>query len=232
MNNPQRLIDRAAQLIKTGRNGAARPILAAVSAMGARDSRAAELGALLDMRDGHLSAARDALDRDLSMWPGHAGLRKLRAELRFNTEDLPGALEDAADCVIQDAHDPAAKALLGMLLLEAGHAQDAILCLAEAVRDAPFHPGYVQAFAQAQEAADDAHGAANTLRLGTANMPGDGSLRSAAVFLAVRQRDFRQAVVLAEAARAAGVADACTFGLLGHALSSLGEHSQIGRAHV
>jgi predicted TPR repeat methyltransferase len=50
-------------------------------------------------------------------------------------------------------------------------------------------------------------------------------MRNAAILLSIRRRDFSQAVRLAEQARSAGVADATTFGLKGHALSSLGEHA-------
>ena len=48
----------------------------------------------------------------------------------------------------------------------------------------------------------------------------------------MRRRDFRQAVRLAEDARRAGIADACSFGLLGHALSSLGQHAEAADAYA
>jgi predicted TPR repeat methyltransferase len=56
-------------------------------------------------------------------------------------------------------------------------------------------------------------------------------LRNAAILICVRRRDFRQAVVLAEQTCAAGIADACSFGLLGHALSSMGRHSEAVNAY-
>jgi predicted TPR repeat methyltransferase len=47
----------------------------------------------------------------------------------------------------------------------------------------------------------------------------------------IRQRDFARAVCLARAAHNAGIADACTFGMMGHALASLGEHGAASRAY-
>ncbi len=231
MNDPETLLAHASRLIGNGRTGAARPLLMAARTLVTDNPRVAELTALLNIREGQLMVARDMLDDDVAAWPMHTGLRKLRAELRFRTDDLPGALEDAADCVIQDSHDPTAKALLGMLLLEVGQAKDAVLCLGEAVRDAPRNPGFIKALATAQEALGDTSTAASTLQSGIQQAPGDGSLRSAAVLLAVRQRNFDEAVELATAARSAGIADACTFGLLGHALSSLGRHTEAADAY-
>jgi predicted TPR repeat methyltransferase len=49
---------------------------------------------------------------------------------------------------------------------------------------------------------------------------------------AMRAQDFARAVDLAEAARRAGAADACVFGLLGHALSILGRHADASEAYV
>ena len=56
-------------------------------------------------------------------------------------------------------------------------------------------------------------------------------MRNAAILLCIRRRDFSQAVRLAEQARSVGVADACTFGMKGHALSSLGDHDQAAIAY-
>lgn len=223
---PDKLLERASWLIGQGRTGAARPVLAAVREMIPPQPRLAELVTLMDMQDGNLEAVRHSLDRDISTWPEYTGLRRLRAELRLRMSDLSGALADAADCVIQAPEDPVAKALLGMMLLEAGQAQDAMTCLREAVGAIPAHPGFVQALAAAQEAVGDLAAASTTLGAGIAAIPGNSALRNAAVLLAVRQRDFLHAVGLAEAARREGVADACLFGLMGHALSSLGRHDE------
>ena len=56
-------------------------------------------------------------------------------------------------------------------------------------------------------------------------------VRNAAILLSIRRRDFIRAVRLAEQARSVGIADACTFGMKGHALSSLGEHEQAALAY-
>ena len=48
----------------------------------------------------------------------------------------------------------------------------------------------------------------------------------------MRRREFDAACRFAERARKAGAADACTFGLLGHALSSLGRHAEAGEAYA
>src|SRR4029077_16936096 len=86
--------------------------------------------------------------------------------------------------------------------------------------------------AAAQEANGDADAALATLNQGIAATPGWVQLRNAAILLSVRRRDFSGAYQLAEAARAAGVADACSFGLMGHALSSLGRHADATEAYA
>ena len=57
-------------------------------------------------------------------------------------------------------------------------------------------------------------------------------LRNAAILLSVRRRDFTIALRLAERGRLGGMADACTFGLRGHALSILGRHAEAGGAYA
>jgi predicted TPR repeat methyltransferase len=54
--------------------------------------------------------------------------------------------------------------------------------------------------------------------------PGDVSFRTASMMIAMRQRQFEKVTSLARAAQQAGAVDACVFGLLGHALSSLARH--------
>jgi predicted TPR repeat methyltransferase len=71
-----------------------------------------------------------------------------------------------------------------------------------------------------------------TLAAGIAAAPYSAALRNAATLLAVRQHDFNAAVQLAEQACSDGVADACLFGLKGHALSSLGRHAEAGDAYA
>ena len=57
-------------------------------------------------------------------------------------------------------------------------------------------------------------------------------LRTAAIMVAMRRREFDRAAELAEAARRDGVADASVFGLRGHALSSLGRHEEANLAYA
>lgn len=223
------LLEQAARLIIAGRGEAARPVLAAV-----RDANAprwAELMGLLELRAGQLAAARAVLDAGIAANPAHGALRRLRAEVCQRQGDLPQALADAADAVLLDRDDPTAKALLGTLLLQVGQAKDAELCLAEAVAARPTQPGFRRALAAAREAMGAPDQAAEVLYQGILAAPHDIALRNDAVLLAVRRRDFSGAVILAEAARKAGVMDACLFGLLGHALSSMDRHADAAGAY-
>jgi predicted TPR repeat methyltransferase len=67
---------------------------------------------------------------------------------------------------------------------------------------------------------------AAVLAAGIARAPHEARLWRELVLLRVRRREFRCAMLLAEQAQRAGVADACVLGLLGHALSSMGRHDQ------
>lgn len=224
-------MDQAESLITTGRTKVARPILAAVRELAPPQPRLTSLFARLEMKEGNLSTALNLLDRDISAWPKSGGLQKLRAELKLQMNDLQGALRDAADCVLQDKEDPAAKALLGMLLLESGQASDAILCLGEAFQDCPNHPGIAQALSAALEASGEVEAAYTVLQSCLAATPGSTALHSAAIMLSVRNRDFLAVIDIAQKACRHGAADACVFGLLGHALSSLGRHEEAADAY-
>lgn len=229
--DPGMLLTRVEQLIDQGRPGAARPLLAAARGLVEPSAGLSVLAARLALSDGMLDNAGAELDRALTLEPGHAGLRKCRAELRQQLGDLEGATRDAAEAVIADRHDPASKALLGMLLIDLGRAVDAIACLAEAVATEPRDAGYREALAQAMTAAGDLDGAMRTLLDGIAIVPGSTATRNAAILLCIRRRDFVQAERLAEQSRLDGVADASTFGLKGHALSSLSRHAEAASAY-
>src|ERR1035437_7533372 len=73
------LTRRVADLIDTGRIGAARPLLAAARRMAPSSPRLAGLSALLALREGRLDLAQAELDRAIADAPEHAGLRKYRA---------------------------------------------------------------------------------------------------------------------------------------------------------
>ena len=223
------LLERAAQLITAGRAEAAWPVLQAARDPGC--PRWAELAALLQLRAGQPAVARELLDGAIELSNDNAALRRLRAEVLQRLGDLRGALADAAEAVILDRADATAKALLGALLLQAGQADDAIACLDEAVAQEPARPSFRRGLAAALESAGHQAQAAAVLADGIAAVPAELSLRNEAVLLAIRQRDFRGAIALAEAARRDGVVDACLFGLLGHAHSSIGEHATAADAY-
>ncbi len=229
--NSETLTLQVAEMIAAGRLGVARPLLAALRQMSPASARLAELSAALAMRENRLDDARDELDQAILIQPDRPSLRILRAQLRVDLGDLIGAAQDAAEAVVLDRADPSAKALLGMLMLELGHPEDARACLAEAVDASPTNPSFREGLAAAEEASLDPDAAAATLAAGIALTPGRVELRSAAILLHVRRRDFATAVRLAEDARMEGIADACVFGLKGHALSSLGRHEEAGDAY-
>ncbi len=226
------LTGRAAQLVATGRIGAARPLLAAARRLAPGSIVVAELGARLALRADTPDEAVLELDQAIEAAPQHPGLRKSRAELRRQAGNIEGAARDAAEAVVSDRKDLAAKALLGVLMLELGRTADAVACLAEASGAAPGNPGFAAGLASAQEAAGDPDAALATLLRCVDAAPTRIDPRNAAILLCVRRRDYRQAVRLAQETWRAGIADACSFGLLGHALSSLGQHAEATDAYA
>jgi predicted TPR repeat methyltransferase len=213
-------------MIQHGRVLAARPLLAALRKVTAPCAELDELTGLLLLREGRVADALAELDAAIDKIPDAAGLRLCRAEARMQINDFAAAAADAAEAVILSPRTSQAKALLGVILIEMGRPIDAIACLAEAVAADPRRPAYRQGLAQAQERAGDPAAAAITLQEGMRLAPGSDALRTAAIMQAMRRRDFAAAAAIAEAARRDGVADACVFGLLGHALSSLGRHEE------
>ena len=226
------LTDRAAQLVAAGRIGAARPLLAAAKRLAPGSIRLADISARLALRSNMTDAGAAEIDEAVEAAPEHAGLRKRRAELRRQAGDIEGAAHDAAEAVVLDRKDAGAKALLGVLMLELGRTTDALACLAEAFGTNPGNPGFAAALATAQETAGDPDGGLATLLRCVEAAPGRIDPRNAAILLCVRRRDYRQAARLAEDTRRAGIADACSFGLLGHALSSLGQHAEAVDAYA
>jgi predicted TPR repeat methyltransferase len=227
----QTLCRRVGQLIDSGRFGAARPLLAAARRLSPPSPDITILGARLAVGEGGPEIATAELDAGIAVWPSHAGLRKARADARSKIGDIEGAARDAAEAVIFDPADPQAKAILGAALLALGRAADAVACLSEAVEAQPSHVVYRETLAKAMQAAGDADGALRILADGIALSPGSVALRNAAILLCLHRRDFTRADRLAEQARAAGIADACTFGMKGHALSSLGRHDDAATAY-
>jgi predicted TPR repeat methyltransferase len=229
--DPDHLARRVREMIDNGQLNAARAVLAAVRRLSPPGPATAELAARLAIAAGQSDVAAAELDAAVAADPGHAGLRRLRADVRHRRgEHVPAAI-DAAEAVVLDPHDASGKAILGVLMTELGRPADAVACLAEAVAAEPANPAFVEALAAAQAAGGATDLAAETLAAGIARCPGRVDLRNAAVLLAIRRRDFAAAEALAEAARRAGIADACLFGLLGHALSCLGRHADAADAY-
>lgn len=226
------LMRRATALVDAGRTGAARPLLATVRRLAPPSPAAAHLAARIALQDGAVKEASIELDAALHMAPENAELRIARAELRQQMGDLDGAARDAAEAVILDRHNATAKVLLGLLLLQLGFLAEATACLEEAAAAEPGNPAFHRALALAQGTAGDLDGALATLEAGIAAAPSSLELRNEAVMLCIRRRDFATADRISDEARKAGIADACTFGLRGHALSSLGSHDEAADAYA
>ena len=222
---------RAAQLIIAGRRGAARQLLAAAQALSPPSPELTLIGARLALRTGAWQQAMEELDTGIAAAPSHAGLRKCRADVRQRMGDHEGAARDAAEAVIFDRTDPQAKAILGAAMLDLGRPADAVACLTEAVAGAPMDLDYREALSSALEQLGDSDAALLVLTHGIDQCPASIAMRNAAILLCVRRRDFTQAVRLAESARSLGIANACTFGLKGHALSSLGRHDEAATSY-
>lgn len=226
------LTRRIREMISGGRVHAARPLLGALRKLSPPTAELAELEARLLLREGRLEAALEQLDAAISSAPETLGLRICRADARMQANNIIGAAADAADAVILEPSNAQAKAMLGAILIEMDRPQDALPCLREAVAAEPRRTSYRQALATAQERTGDRMAAATTLDDGIRSNAGDVGLRTAAIMVALRDRSYERAFDLAEAARRDGVADACVFGLQGHALSSLGRHEQAGEAYA
>ncbi len=219
-------------LAVSGRPDAARPLLAAVRRLGGDAEAVDALEAALLLRAGQLTEALALLDAAIDHAPASAAMRLLRTEARLLTDDPAGAAQDAAEAVLAEPANAAAKAALGIALADLGCLADALACLVDAMRVEPASPGIRLALARAQEVTGDVEAARATLHGGIALAPHSLVLRNAAIRLAIAQRDFTAAIDLAETARRAGLLDACLFGMLGHALSSLGRHVEAAEAYA
>jgi predicted TPR repeat methyltransferase len=228
---PDVLTRRVREMVGAGRLLAARPLLAALRSMGVAAAETAEIEGRLLLREGRLADALAVLDAALANGPA-AALHLSRAEARMQADDAAGAAADAAEAVILARTDPQAKAVLGVALIELGRPDEAMPCLRAAIAARPDRPGYRQALAAAQERCGRPDEAAATLAEAARHAPALPALRTAAIMLALRRRDFAAAAALAEAARRDGAADACVFGLRGHALSSLGRHREAADAYA
>jgi predicted TPR repeat methyltransferase len=225
------LLHRADSLLAKGRSGAARPLLNAAMHRTSESPATFGLEARLLECEGRPAEALAVLERAVAAFPGSVQLRMSRAAARCRANDLAGAAADAAEAVCLAPRLARAKAVLGASLLALGQFADARACLSEAVAAEPADVGYRLALARAQEADGDAEAASRTLEEGIARRPDHIELRSSAILLRLRRGEFQAAEQLAEAARRSGVVDACVFGLLGHARSSLGRYGEAAEAY-
>ena len=230
--DPLALVQRVGALIEAGRAAAAAPLLAAARRLIEPSPELSQLAARLAESQGSLDLARAELDAAIVNEPGHAALLKQRASLCQRMGDLDRAARDASEAVILNPADPDAKALLGSTLLSLGRSAEAVICLAEACASTPGNAAFREALAIATETNGDPALALDILRAGLSPAGGALNLRNAAILFCIRHRDFTTAITLAEEGRAAGTVDACLFGLQGHALSSLGQHTEAAEAYA
>ena len=225
------IVQRGRELLAAGRLGAAKPLLAAAHSLLGMTTEVASFAAQTAMAEGRHDLALKVLDGAIQQAPTHVPLRLARAELLWHQHDLDGAMRDAAEAVVAEPDSHQSKALLGMLLLEQRRFAEAVACLTEAVAVSPSRPAYREALATACEGSGAVDDALAVLDDGIRLAPASVSLRNAAILIQIRQRNFQAAIDRAEAGRAAGMADACLFGLMGHALSSLGQHEKATEAY-
>lgn len=225
------LCQRAAALIDAGRINAARPLLTAVRAIAGGSPACIQLSVRIAAADGDWTRVLNELDTAIAAEPEDNILRKFRAEARHRTGDIEGAARDAAEAVVLNRDDPRAKAMLGAALLDLGLLPDATACLNEAVIAAPTEPLYREALSAALERGGDPAAALEVLTTGITICPASLSLRNAAILLCLRRRNFMKALDLAETARKAGVLNAETLGMKGHALASLCRQDEANLAY-
>jgi len=230
--DPLILAAKIRSLLDRGRPGAARPLVAALRPSGATVELAAELDARLLAAEGRGAEAIAVLDAGLSQTGPSHSLHLARAEQRLLAGDLPGAAADAAEAILLDPRSPAAKALLGRALLQLGHAADALACLDEALAAMPRAVSTRLDLVVALDAVAEREWGDAVIAGGIALDPGNPSLHSAALLRCIRFGEFTAAVAMASVASKEGALDACGFGLMGHALSSLGRHAEAGQAYA
>lgn len=222
---------RAELLVDAGRFDVARPILAAVQASASPCDKLTLMEARLAVADGDLEAAIRLLNDAIGITPRNEELRKFRADVLRRMGDFECAARDAAEALAFRPVDPQAKAILGAALIGLNQIDSAIKCFQEAVRAEPKDIRYREALAAALEKAGRDDDAFSVLIDGIALCPANVSMRNAVILLSVRRRDFNGALEHVERARSLGLADACTFGMKGHALSSLGQQDEASVAY-
>jgi len=230
--DPGILAAKARAFLSQGRPGAARPIVAALRAVGGDAALTAELEARLLLAQGRAAEGIAELGRALDQLGPSSALHATRAELHLLAGNLVGAAADSAEAVVLDAGCPAAKAILGHALLRLGRPADAVACLDEALRATPNAVATRLDLVMALDAIAAPELGDAVIAGGIALAPRDAGLRNAAVLRSIRAGNLASALATALDARRDGLLDACGFGLLGHTLSSLGRHDEAADAYV
>ncbi len=220
------LVQQANRLLVSGRFDAARTVIAALRHSTPATPDADHIEARLCMAQGNLPDAIRLLDGAIDRTPASPALHLLRAEARSRFDDHAGAAADAAEATVLAPEDSRAKATLGLIMIELGQLPDAVACLHDAVQRTPTLGAAWRGLAEAMTRLGDSPAAAAVHDAAIANVPHDAPLRLAAMMAAMRERNFQRALALGLAARQDGMADACIFGLLGHAYSKLGRHPE------
>ncbi len=230
--DPLALEAKARALLEQGRPGAARPIIAALRPAGANGTTIAEMKARLRFAEGQVHEAVSILDTGLEETGPCLALYLTRAELHLLSGNPAGAASDAAEAVILARDNAAGKALLGRSLLQLGRAADAVTCLEEALAACPRATPVRLDLAAALDAAARPEASEAVIADGIALDPGNAALRSAALHRRICAKDFAAAVSMAASARRSAALDASGYGLMGHALSSLGRYDEAADAYV
>jgi predicted TPR repeat methyltransferase len=225
------LVQQATRFLHSGRPAAARSLFAALTQRGGDRLALDDLEARLCLAEGNLPRALVVLGGAIDRDPTNPGNFLQRAEVRARIDDLFGAAQDAATAVILAPGEPRAKAMLGLILIELGCNDDAIACLRDAVHGAPTQPAPWRGLAEALRRRGELSQVDAVFDAAIVNIPRHSGLRVAAMMHAVQRADYLRVVTLGNAARVDGVADACCFGLLGHALSNLGQHTSAAEAY-
>ncbi|MGH7067812.1 MAG: tetratricopeptide repeat protein [Acetobacteraceae bacterium] len=227
--DPDDLVRSARSLLRAGRPGAARPLIAALKRLRPAGCGMPLLESELAEAEGRIPDAIAALAPAFSGGPAEVGLLKRRAGLLHQAGDASAAIRDAAEAVITAPRDAGAKALLGLLLMENGDSSAALTCLADAVAADPENVEFRLGSAEAAARSGDAARAAHLLEEGIARAPGRADLREAAIRAALRRDDPAKAENLATEALAAGLASASIFRFLGEAAVAQGRGGEAAK---
>lgn len=216
--NPDDLSARTGTLIDRRQFGAAARLIPAIASLAPDRPLAARLNARLALAQGNMADAAGKLDEALGTWPEDGVLLRLRASIALASDDAARAALAAADAVIADSGDAEAKSLLGRALLKLGHADQARLCLQEAVTANPQDVPAILALAEVLP-----EQAALLVASAAARMPKVASLHNRLMQILIDRNAPEAACGAAEAAGSASALDVEGHLLAGHAAAMLGE---------